>query len=162
VDGNHNKLLPGPNIYLLLWTELSYITTDGQSASLSWYQAPIWGLWPDFCYCQTIEGFLIWGALSHERTSLSFTMCNVQYTIHFTVSDLRLPQPWGPDPCIYIHQEQGGPVIPPGTGFSTRTHSLLSLLWLANSSLFINATLSEYESPCRTINCTLSLLLCCC
>jgi hypothetical protein len=23
----------------------SYITTDGQSASLSWYQAPIWGLW---------------------------------------------------------------------------------------------------------------------
>jgi hypothetical protein len=22
----------------------SYITTDGQSASLSWYQAPIWGL----------------------------------------------------------------------------------------------------------------------
>jgi hypothetical protein len=27
---------------------LSYITTDGQSASLSWYQAPIWGLRPDF------------------------------------------------------------------------------------------------------------------
>jgi hypothetical protein len=31
---------------------------------------------------------------------------------------LRLPQPGGPDPCIYIPQEQGsgGPVIPPGTG----------------------------------------------
>jgi hypothetical protein len=31
---------------------------------------------------------------------------------HFTVSDLRLPQPGGPGPCIYIPQEQGGPVIP--------------------------------------------------
>jgi hypothetical protein len=36
---------------------------------------------------------------------------------HFTVSDLRLPQPGGPCPHIYISQEQGGPVIPPGTGF---------------------------------------------
>jgi hypothetical protein len=36
---------------------------------------------------------------------------NVQYTIYFTVSDLR------PGPCIYIPQEQGGPVIPPGTGY---------------------------------------------
>jgi hypothetical protein len=26
------------------FVELSYITTDVQSASLSWYQAPIWGL----------------------------------------------------------------------------------------------------------------------
>jgi hypothetical protein len=32
-------------------------------------------------------------------------------------SHLRLPQPGGPGPCIYIPQEQGGPVIPPGTGF---------------------------------------------
>jgi hypothetical protein len=40
-------------------------------------------------------------------------MYNVQYTIHFTVSDLR------PGPCIYIPQEQGGPVIPPGTGYLT-------------------------------------------
>jgi hypothetical protein len=30
---------------------------------------------------------------------------------------LRLPQPGGPGPCTYIPQEQGGPVIPPGTGF---------------------------------------------
>jgi hypothetical protein len=26
----------------------SYVTTDGQSASLSWYKAPIWGLRPNF------------------------------------------------------------------------------------------------------------------
>jgi hypothetical protein len=30
---------------------------------------------------------------------------------------LRLPQPGGPGSRIYIPQEQGGPVIPPGTGF---------------------------------------------
>jgi hypothetical protein len=52
----------------------SYNTTDGQSASLSWNKAPIWGLRPDFYYCQTIEVSLIWGALSDERTGLSFTI----------------------------------------------------------------------------------------
>jgi hypothetical protein len=57
----------------------SYITTDGQSASLSWCQAPIWGLGPDFYYCQTIAGLLMRGSLSDERTGLSFTMYSVQY-----------------------------------------------------------------------------------
>jgi hypothetical protein len=37
-----------------------------------------------------------------------------------TVSDSRLSQPGGPGPRIYISQEQGGPVIPPGIGFSFR------------------------------------------
>jgi hypothetical protein len=32
----------------------------------------------------------------------------------------RLPQPGVPGPRIYIPQEQGGPVIPPGTGFPFR------------------------------------------
>jgi hypothetical protein len=50
----------------------SYITTDGPSASLSWNKAPIWDLWPDFYYCQTVAGLLIWGALSDARTGLSF------------------------------------------------------------------------------------------
>jgi hypothetical protein len=36
---------------------------------------------------------------------------------HILLSHLRLPQPGGPGPHIYIPQEQGGPVIPPGTGF---------------------------------------------
>jgi hypothetical protein len=39
---------------------------------------------------------------------------------YFTVSDSKLPQPGGPGPRIYISQEQGGPVIPPGTGFPFR------------------------------------------
>jgi hypothetical protein len=32
-------------------------------------------------------------------------------------SHLRLPQLGGPGPCIYIPQEQGGEIIPLGTGF---------------------------------------------
>jgi hypothetical protein len=51
-----------------------YVTTDDQSASLSWNKAPIWGLQPDFYYCQTIASLLMWGALSDERTGLSFTI----------------------------------------------------------------------------------------
>jgi hypothetical protein len=47
--------------------------TDSQSVSLSWCQAPIVGLRPDFYYCQTVAGFLMWGALSGERTCLSCT-----------------------------------------------------------------------------------------
>jgi hypothetical protein len=52
----------------------SYLTTDGQSASLSWNKAPIWGLRSDFYYCQTVAGLLMWGVLSDERTGLSFAI----------------------------------------------------------------------------------------
>jgi hypothetical protein len=56
----------------------SYVTTDGQSASLSWYKAPIRGLRPDFYFRTeyeirvTIKFLIPWGALSDERTGLSF------------------------------------------------------------------------------------------
>jgi hypothetical protein len=82
----------------------SYVTTDGQSASLSWNKAPIWCLRPDFYYCQTVAGLLTWVALSYERTGLSFTIIagprqrshsriRVPWDSrpHFTVSDSRLP-----------------------------------------------------------------------
>jgi hypothetical protein len=42
----------------------SYIMTDGQPASLAWNKAPVWGLRPEFYYCQKVEGLLLWGALS--------------------------------------------------------------------------------------------------
>jgi hypothetical protein len=49
---------------------------------------------------------------------------------YFTVSDSRLPQSGGPGPRIYILQEQGGPVIPPGTGFALRCFlRLAGLRW---------------------------------
>jgi hypothetical protein len=57
-----------------LWIEPeSYVTTDGQSASLSSNKEPIWGLRPDFYYCQTVAGLLMWDALSDERMGLLFT-----------------------------------------------------------------------------------------
>jgi hypothetical protein len=64
---------------LVLSTELSveseyYVTTDGQSASLSWNKAPIWGLRPDFYNSQTVAGLLMWGALTDERMGLLFTI----------------------------------------------------------------------------------------
>jgi hypothetical protein len=55
----------------------SYVTTDGQSASMSWCEAPIWDLRPDFFFCLTVAVLLMWGALSDERTGLFFN--NVQY-----------------------------------------------------------------------------------
>jgi hypothetical protein len=90
-------------VFLSLSLE-SYITTDGQSASLSWYKALIWGIRPDFYYCQTAAGLLMWGALSDETTNLSFTIsAGTRQRSHprvrvpwnsrpyFTVSDSRLP-----------------------------------------------------------------------
>jgi hypothetical protein len=50
----------------------SYVTTYGQSASLSWNKAPNWGLRPDFYYCRTVASMFMWGALSDE--GLSFTI----------------------------------------------------------------------------------------
>jgi hypothetical protein len=80
----------------------SFITTDGQSASLSWNKAPIWGLRLDLDYCQT-AATLLWGVLSDDRTGLSFAIATcprqrshsrvrVPWDLrpYFTVSDSRL------------------------------------------------------------------------
>jgi hypothetical protein len=94
----------------------SYITTGGQSATLSWNQAPIWSSRVRiYYYCQTIAGMLMWDALSDERTGLSFTTEPRQRSHfrvrvpwdswqYFTVSDSRLTHPGGPGPRLYIPQ----------------------------------------------------------
>jgi hypothetical protein len=67
----------------LNWTSSSqsqsqkYVTTDGQSASLSWNKVSIWGLRPDLYYCHTVRGMLMWGDLSDERACLSFARVTV-------------------------------------------------------------------------------------
>jgi hypothetical protein len=86
----------------------------------------LWLLWDSCC-------LLMWGALSEERTGMSFTtdpgsrqrshsrVRVLRYPWpYFTVSDSRVPQYGGPAPRIYIPQEQGGSVIPSGTGFPLR------------------------------------------
>jgi hypothetical protein len=87
--------------------------------------SPSWGPRPDFCYCQTVAGLLMWGHLSDERTGPSFTtaagsrqgsysQARVLWDSwpYFTLSDSRFPKPGGLDRRIYIPQEQSGPVIP--------------------------------------------------
>jgi hypothetical protein len=94
----------------------SYVTTDGQSASLSWCQAPIWGLGPDFYYCQTIAGLLMWGALSDERTGLPFTIAaSPRQHSH---SRVRVPVS---DRDSSNMEGQVQIFIPPGTGWPSCT-----------------------------------------
>jgi hypothetical protein len=81
----------------------SYVTTDGQSASLSWNIAPIWGLRPDFYYCQTVAGFLLWGALWREDGSV---VCQTQSAVISllsvcTICILHVIK------CMYIQHIQG-------------------------------------------------------
>jgi hypothetical protein len=45
------------------------------------------------------------------------------------------PQPGGPGLCIYVPQWQGGPVIPPGTGFPFYHLLCLTGFWWTCSSL---------------------------
>jgi hypothetical protein len=115
--------------------------TDGQSASLSWCQAPIGGPRPDFYYCQTVAGLLLWGTLSDDWTGLSFTISvGPRQRSHSRVrvprdswpyliaSGSRHPHPGGLGSRMYIPQEQGDPVISPGTG--SPFHRLLRLAGL--------------------------------
>jgi hypothetical protein len=51
----------------------SHIATDGQSVSqYVLVTSLIWGSWPDIYYCWTVTALFLWGALSDERTGLSF------------------------------------------------------------------------------------------
>jgi hypothetical protein len=107
----------------------SYVTTNGQSASLSCCQAPIWNPRPYFRYCQTLMGFLMWGVLTDKRIGLSYTIaagphqhCHSRVRVpgdslpYFTISDSRLSQPGGPGPILFIPQGQDGLVIPQELG----------------------------------------------
>jgi hypothetical protein len=112
----------------------SYFTTDSQSVSqsvsMSWYRASLWDLRPDIISCLNVlsemcgllsmgcplwreDGSAIWGVITQWSESLKTRN-------HTLLSHLRLPQPGGPGSRIYIPQEQGGPVTPPGTGFPLR------------------------------------------
>jgi hypothetical protein len=90
----------------------------------------------------------MWGALSDERTSLSFTIApGPRQRSHsrvlgprnswsqFIVPHSRLPKPGGSIPRILILQEQGSPIITPGTGFPFRLLLRLSeLRWRYSNS----------------------------
>jgi hypothetical protein len=102
----------------------SYLTTDGKSAGLSCCQ----GLWPIFLYpwnvlyAFAVEGGSViyccsWAlpAQSLSGLGLAGLKDNILLSQFF-----KLSQPGWPGARIYIPQVQGGPVIPPGTGFPFR------------------------------------------
>jgi hypothetical protein len=57
-----------------------------------------------------------------------------QISDHILLSHRRLPQPGGPGSRIYVPQEQGSPVIPPGTGLEA-VYFLLRNIYKFNSYL---------------------------
>jgi hypothetical protein len=92
-------------------------------------------------------GFVDEGVFSDERAGLSFTIATDLASAiflgseshgthdHILLSNSRLPQLGGPGPCIYIPQDQGGPVILPGTGFPfRRLLRLVGLQWMYYST----------------------------
>jgi hypothetical protein len=74
-------------------------------------ERPLWREDRSVIYCTIASGPC---QSSHSRVQVP------QNSGHILRPDLRLPQPGGPGPRIYIPQEQGGSVIPPGTGFPFR------------------------------------------
>jgi hypothetical protein len=103
---------------------------DRRSVSMSWHRAPLWDLRPIFfrvgMLLSEIFGLVsigrpLWredgSAICRAITQWSESLRTRNQTL---LSHLRLPQPGGPGSRIYIPQEQGGPVIPPGTGFPLR------------------------------------------
>jgi hypothetical protein len=103
----------------------SHVTTDGQSASLSWYQATIWDLRPDFYYCQTAAGLLMWCAFFDERT-----VCRLQLLLALASAVTLGPESRGTNDHISLSQDSRLPnledqvilFISPGTGWPSYTH----------------------------------------
>jgi hypothetical protein len=112
----------------------SYLTTDSQSASLSWCQATIRASYQlsfileiilrqlKVCYFMApsltrgrVYNLLLLPGFANS-VPLESESCGTQY--HILLPQLfRLSKSGGPGPHIYIPQGQRGPVIPRGTGY---------------------------------------------
>jgi hypothetical protein len=94
---------------------------------MSSYRTPLWDLQPDITSCRNVAvwnlrsvsvGRPLWRKDGSAICSVITQWSESHRTRnHSLLSHLRLPKPGGPGPRIYIPHEQGGPVIPPGTGF---------------------------------------------
>jgi hypothetical protein len=137
--------------------------TEGQSTSLSWCQAPIWGPRPNFCYCYLRVWF---GAPSLKRGRF----CPLQLLLtlasavifwsdldHILLSQIRDYS--RPDPCIYIRQEQGGPVILPGTGLIASLPRYTAFGWTAQKIPLPTFILLRYVCHTNRVENTASQLL---
>jgi hypothetical protein len=84
----------------------TYVTTSGQSASLSWCRAPIWGLRPDFYCCQTVASVLMWDALSDERM-----VCRLQLLLVLATAVILGSESRGTRDHILLSQIRDFPVL---------------------------------------------------
>jgi hypothetical protein len=89
---------------------------------MSSYRAPLWDLRQNITSCRnvavwTLRSYICRSAICSVVTQWSESRRTWNYTL---LSHLRLPQPGGPGSHLYISQEQGGQVIPPGTEFPLR------------------------------------------
>jgi hypothetical protein len=81
--------------------------------------------------CYFVPPSLTWGRVCNLLVQLLLGLARAVTFVsksrkthgHILLSHLRLPQPGGPGPYIYIRQEEGGPVIPPGIGFHAFSRS---------------------------------------
>jgi hypothetical protein len=128
--------------YTLPWLSRSqsYVTTDGQSASLSWYKVPVWGLRSDLYFCQTVAGLLMWGqSRSHtaiDGQPISKSWCRTPSGAHdqifTTLWQLRSCFCWalsltrGQVCLLYILLALASIVFLGSESFLTRDHILLS------------------------------------
>jgi hypothetical protein len=91
----------------------------------------------------------VWSPLWREDRSVFCSAVSHWYESrrtpnHILLFHLRLPQPGRPSPRIYIPQEQGGPVISPGTWFLTNRKLKLKLIY-DRRSVGQSALLSGYH-----------------
>jgi hypothetical protein len=109
-------------LHRMIWTELNcYITTDGQSPSLSWYQAPFWGLWPDFFNTVRYLRVCWYGAPSLTRG----LVCLLQLLLSSPAQSFTGPSPAGFMTTFYCLRFETPPtwrirslyLYPPGTGW---------------------------------------------
>jgi hypothetical protein len=108
-------------LWILNWTELNcYIMTDGQSASLSWYQAPFWGLWPDLFNTFRYLRVCWYGAPSLKRGQV----CLLQLLLSSPAESFSGPSPAGLMTTFYCLRFETPP--------TWRTRFLYLYSWILN------------------------------
>jgi hypothetical protein len=117
----------------------SLLVSGSHLESMTRFLFSVWQLWVSWCGSPSLKrgqvcNLLVQLLLGIARAvTLGSKSCRTHG--HILLSHVRLPQPGGPGPCIYMPQEQVGPVVPPGTGFPLCRLLRLAGLWWRYSNL---------------------------
>jgi hypothetical protein len=117
---------------------------------------PSGALRQDFYYCQTVAGLLMSGALSDERTSLSFSIAaGARQRSHFWVQVL-----WDSQPYFTVSHSRLRFSSPPTTRRATVEVFDPASTQESELLLFISFRRPEYRSPSQTVP-LLFCVICC-